>query len=241
MVRPRPLRKITTLMDDDTPEKRRTPLALTVTLASGGVVLLMGLVGGLLWLIWRPGTEPPQPQETSEPPRDLGDGADGGGGTAEPDTPENNDAEEADGGSEVDASGCDDDLSCDGPTCDSPSCETQSCDSPSCDSGTGVVSAGVSVMSVLPLVTVDRFTPRRPMRKRASVSRPARCGLAAIRGYRRWVSPRTRTRCRYVPSCSGYGTATIRSYGLANGSRLALRRIRRCTRSVPMGTVDPPP
>ncbi|MGH8882429.1 MAG: membrane protein insertion efficiency factor YidD, partial [Stackebrandtia sp.] len=76
---------------------------------------------------------------------------------------------------------------------------------------------------------------------RSAVSVPARCGLKAIDGYRRWVSPRTRTRCRYVPSCSAYGRATIRRYGLAGGSRLALRRIRRCTRTVPPGTPDAPP
>lgn len=226
-------------MDDDAPQRGRSPLVLILSLVSGFVVVAAGAVGGLLWLISRQGP-PPKPRDSQPPPPD--DEADGGGGgTGAPDnTPSPNEVATASGadgdGAQVEADGCEEDVSCEG-----PSCETSSCEAPACESGTNVVSAGVSVLSVLPLVTVDRLAPRRELGRRARVSAPARCGLMAIRGYRRFVSPRTPTRCRYVPSCSGYGAATIASYGLANGSRLALRRIRRCTRRVPMGTVDPPP
>lgn len=226
-------------MEDETPRPRRTSLTFVISLVSGIVVLLGAVMAGLMWMVSRP--EPDLDlSESSPPPGPPDDGADGGGGgTADADTPEANDAATAhDGGdSEVSTDGCDTDASCDGPSCDSQSCDAQ----PTCESGGGAVSAGVSLLSVLPLVTVDRLAPRRPLRRRAAVSRPARYGLAAIRGYRRHVSPRTRTRCRYVPSCSGYGAAVITRYGLAGGSRLALRRVRRCTKTVPMGTIDPPP
>ena len=80
----------------------------------------------------------------------------------------------------------------------------------------------------------------------ASAARPMRwwsgsrfLGVVAIRMYQRWISPRLPARCRYTPTCSAYGLAAVRSYGLITGSRLALGRIRRCTRHVPHGTSDP--
>lgn len=65
--------------------------------------------------------------------------------------------------------------------------------------------------------------------------------LAAIAAYQRWLSPRLRTRCRYVPTCSAYGREAIDRYGLDAGGRLAAARIRRCRRTVPVGTADPVP
>jgi len=68
---------------------------------------------------------------------------------------------------------------------------------------------------------------------------PGRVGLVAIRGYQRALSPRLPFRCRYTPSCSEYGAQAVRRYGLADGSRLAAARIRRCQCTVPSGTPDP--
>ncbi|HWH00360.1 MAG TPA: membrane protein insertion efficiency factor YidD [Pilimelia sp.] len=65
--------------------------------------------------------------------------------------------------------------------------------------------------------------------------------MAAIRGYRRWLSPRLPTRCRHRPTCSGYGLEAVRRYGLVTGARLTAGRIRRCTAEVPRGTADPVP
>ncbi|PFG43056.1 putative membrane protein insertion efficiency factor [Isoptericola jiangsuensis] len=70
-------------------------------------------------------------------------------------------------------------------------------------------------------------------------SLPRHLGSAAIYLYQGVVSPRTPPRCRYVPTCSAYGRDAVRTYGLWQGSRLALGRVRRCTRDVPPGTADP--
>jgi putative membrane protein insertion efficiency factor len=82
-------------------------------------------------------------------------------------------------------------------------------------------------------------TPTRS--PRAKVTVPARAGLGAIRGYQRWVSHRLPTCCLHTPTCSHYGLAVVRRYGLLQGARLAGGRIARCTPTVPRGTADPPP
>jgi uncharacterized protein len=66
-----------------------------------------------------------------------------------------------------------------------------------------------------------------------------RAGLAAIRGYRRWLSHRWPGQCRFEPTCSTYGLAAVERYGLAEGGRLAAARLRRCRPHVPLGTPDP--
>jgi putative membrane protein insertion efficiency factor len=102
-----------------------------------------------------------------------------------------------------------------------------------CD-GCGCDLFHLSVFQVLLLAT-----PTRPPHKRVTV--PGRAGLAAIRGYQRWVSHRLPTCCPHAPSCSHYGLAVVRRYGLFQGARLAGGRIARCTSTVPHGTADPPP
>jgi putative membrane protein insertion efficiency factor len=91
--------------------------------------------------------------------------------------------------------------------------------------------------SLLGLIAVTR--PRRAPRDRATG--PGLAGMAAIRGYQRWLSPHLRTRCRQIPSCSNYGLEAVRRYGLTEGSRLTAARIRRCNPSTPRGTADPVP
>jgi putative membrane protein insertion efficiency factor len=68
-----------------------------------------------------------------------------------------------------------------------------------------------------------------------------RAGLGAIAAYRRWLSPRLPTGCRYTPACSWYGTAAIERYGLRDGLRLTAARLQRCVHSVRPGTTDPVP
>lgn len=68
----------------------------------------------------------------------------------------------------------------------------------------------------------------------------ARVGIAAIRAYQR-ISPSLPTRCRYTPTCSRYGLAAIRRYGLLTGAQVAVARIHRCTADVTPGTADPLP
>lgn len=71
----------------------------------------------------------------------------------------------------------------------------------------------------------------------------ARAELAAIGGYRAWLSPllgRAGVRCRFEPSCSRYAEAAIRAQGALVGTARALGRIARCGPWTPQGTVDPP-
>ncbi|WP_418277987.1 membrane protein insertion efficiency factor YidD [Isoptericola jiangsuensis] len=84
--------------------------------------------------------------------------------------------------------------------------------------------------------TVAARPAARPLHRWAL---PRHLGIAAIRTYQRLVSARRPARCRYVPTCSGYGLDAVREYGLVAGSRMAVSRVRRCTREVPLGTIDP--
>jgi putative membrane protein insertion efficiency factor len=75
----------------------------------------------------------------------------------------------------------------------------------------------------------------------ARADRGDRAVTAAIRGYRRVLSPRVPVRCRYEPSCSAYGLDAVQRYGAGKGLRLAASRLRRCRPGVPFGTSDPVP
>ncbi|MER7007756.1 membrane protein insertion efficiency factor YidD [Dactylosporangium sp. NPDC000555] len=105
------------------------------------------------------------------------------------------------------------------------------CDLDFCDCGPFMLGSLLSLMAV--------SAPSRP--PRGAASRPGRAGMAAIRGYQRFLSPHLPTRCRQVPSCSDYGLQAVRRYGLVEGSRLTAARIRRCNPSTLRGTVDPVP
>lgn len=47
--------------------------------------------------------------------------------------------------------------------------------------------------------------------------------------------------CRFDPTCSHYGEAVIRHFGLVRGGWMATKRVLRCGPWTAMGTVDPPP
>lgn len=219
-------------------------LAALVTLAALGAALLVA------WLrpknVWPSsggsGTDP-----TGTPPGTSP--ATPGSGTPESGTPGTHGTHGADGGSTASCDGCG------GSGCDSTGCNqagTNACDDtvngacnstmsgcaddsscsgsdPSCSSSGSAHLTGL--LAALPAVPPMHRTGRLP----------ARLGAAAIRGYRRRLSPRLPTRCRYTPSCSRYGLAAIERYGLLDGARLAVARIRRCTPDVPQGSVDPLP
>ncbi len=63
--------------------------------------------------------------------------------------------------------------------------------------------------------------------------------LLLVRGYRRFVSPLLRPRCRFAPSCSAYAEEALHRHGL-RGAWLAARRIGRCHPFHP-GGYDPVP
>jgi len=64
--------------------------------------------------------------------------------------------------------------------------------------------------------------------------------VAAIRLYRRALSPLLPPACRYWPSCSAYAEEALREHGFVRGLALALARLARCH---PWGRhgVDPVP
>jgi putative membrane protein insertion efficiency factor len=121
------------------------------------------------------------------------------------------------------------DSACDVPDCDG--CDgCDGCDLPGCD-------CNIGVLPFLRLSTVFLLFARLGMRGRAS----SWAGVAAIRGYQRWLSPRLRGSCPHTPSCSAYGAEAIGRHGLADGSRLVAGRLRRCSRALSPGTPDPVP
>ena len=52
--------------------------------------------------------------------------------------------------------------------------------------------------------------------------------LAAIRFYRRYISPLRKPCCRYIPTCSEYALEAVEKYGPRKGAWLALKRFLRC-------------
>ena len=64
--------------------------------------------------------------------------------------------------------------------------------------------------------------------------------LAALRGYRRWISPLLGSHCRFHPSCSAYAEEALVRFGPARGFGLGVWRLMRCHPFHP-GGVDPVP
>jgi uncharacterized protein len=64
--------------------------------------------------------------------------------------------------------------------------------------------------------------------------------MAAVIGYRRFISPLLPPRCRFEPSCSAYALEALREHGAARGLWLAIARIARCHPFHP-GGYDPVP
>lgn len=52
--------------------------------------------------------------------------------------------------------------------------------------------------------------------------------IAAIRFYRKGISPLKPPVCRFHPTCSAYGQEAIEKYGAARGGWLLLKRLARC-------------
>lgn len=64
--------------------------------------------------------------------------------------------------------------------------------------------------------------------------------LAALRGYKRLVSPILPAACRFAPTCSEYAAEAIEKHGILRGGTLAMRRLVRCGPWHP-GGFDPVP
>jgi putative membrane protein insertion efficiency factor len=68
----------------------------------------------------------------------------------------------------------------------------------------------------------------------------SRAMIAAIRFYRKGISPLKPPVCRFYPTCSAYGQEAIEKYGAARGSWLLVRRLARC-HPLCKGGFDPVP
>lgn len=70
----------------------------------------------------------------------------------------------------------------------------------------------------------------------------ARLAISAIDGYREIISPRLSSvvTCRFRPTCSVYGRASIAKHGLLRGGGRTAARLARCGPWTPAGTVDLP-
>ena len=54
------------------------------------------------------------------------------------------------------------------------------------------------------------------------------CLLMLVRAYQLIISPFTRPRCRFQPTCSEYARQALEELGLAQGLWLSVKRIGRC-------------
>ena len=52
--------------------------------------------------------------------------------------------------------------------------------------------------------------------------------IKLIKGYRFFISPLLGQSCRYLPTCSEYSIESLKTYGLAKGSFMSLKRILSC-------------
>ena len=52
--------------------------------------------------------------------------------------------------------------------------------------------------------------------------------LAAIRFYRKYISPTRPPCCRFIPTCSAYALEAVEKSGALRGGFLALRRLLKC-------------
>jgi uncharacterized protein len=69
---------------------------------------------------------------------------------------------------------------------------------------------------------------------------PRRVALAALRGYKRFVSPLLPPACRFSPTCSEYAAEAVEKHGVLRGGTLAVGRLVRCGPWHP-GGYDPVP
>ena len=64
--------------------------------------------------------------------------------------------------------------------------------------------------------------------------------IAALRFYKRWVSPLLGQRCRFMPTCSEYSMEAIQRFGALKGSWFTVKRLSRC-HPLCLGGHDPVP
>jgi uncharacterized protein len=68
--------------------------------------------------------------------------------------------------------------------------------------------------------------------------------VGVIHAYQATLSPlyaRMGVQCRFTVTCSHYGEAVIKKFGVVSGGWMTAKRILRCGPWTPLGSVDPPP
>ena len=94
----------------------------------------------------------------------------------------------------------------------------------------------VFILALL-VVAVDLWqAPADQLSTRAAIS-----GIHLYQATLSKVYSRMGVVCRFTPTCSHYGEACIRQFGVARGGWKAMKRVLRCGPWTPLGTVDPPP
>ena len=64
--------------------------------------------------------------------------------------------------------------------------------------------------------------------------------IAAIKIYRKFISPLKKPCCRFMPTCSEYAIEALSRYGVIKGLYLSVKRILRCS-PLSKGGYDPVP
>jgi putative membrane protein insertion efficiency factor len=95
-------------------------------------------------------------------------------------------------------------------------------------------------VAIVVLAAAIAIDVRRP----PSAQWTTRAALTGIHAYQATLSPlysRLGVACRFTPTCSVYGEAVVRRFGVMRGSWMAAKRVLRCGPWTPAGTTDPPP
>lgn len=82
------------------------------------------------------------------------------------------------------------------------------------------------------------------LRRPPSVQWSTRAALFGIHVYQSTLSPlydRMGVSCRFAPTCSVYGEAVVKRFGVVRGGWMATKRIFKCGPWTPEGTTDDPP
>lgn len=72
----------------------------------------------------------------------------------------------------------------------------------------------------------------------------ARVAIFAVHAYQATLSrvfAVSGVACRFDPTCSHYGEAVLKRYGVVRGGWMAAKRVLRCGPWTAVGTIDPPP
>lgn len=94
-------------------------------------------------------------------------------------------------------------------------------------------------IAIAVLVTAIAIDLRRPPSEQLATH----AAVGGIHLYQATLSPlyaRLGVSCRFEPTCSYYGEAVIKRYGIVRGGVMAVQRVFRCGPWTPAGTKDPP-